>query len=144
MSQRPKFRASLLHCARLVNDEINNLLLPYRLNSSLWKVLYVINLKDGCTSIEIADYLNVSKPSIAKRIHALMQLEILELIPTEDKRQKKLVLSEIGRNLFEECSLVISKYEDSLIQAIEPEDKEVAHQVLEQLIEAINTAKSGV
>ena len=83
------FRSSLLRCARMMSDEVNTLLLPYQLNYSLWQVMFVIREKGCCTSIEMAEHLNVSKPSIAKRIQALSALNVLTHIETEDKRQKK-------------------------------------------------------
>ena len=36
-----------------MSDEINTILLQHQLNYSLWQVLYVIQLKQGCTSIDI-------------------------------------------------------------------------------------------
>ncbi len=51
--------------------------------------MFVIREKGGCTSIEMAEYLNVSKPSIAKRVHALTAFNVLAHVETEDKRQKK-------------------------------------------------------
>ena len=69
MSPPLGFRSAMLRCARMLSDEVNTLLIPYQLNYSLWQVMYVIQEMNGCTSIEIAEILNVSKPSIAKRIH---------------------------------------------------------------------------
>ena len=143
MNNQTRFRASLLHSARLLNDEINSLLLPYQLNSSLWKVLYVIDLKKGCTSIEIAEYLNVSKPSIAKRIQTLTELNVLVQVPTEDKRQKKLLLSDEGLILFNTCKHVINEFEDSLLQTISSEDLSITHKVLNQIIQQLSVPKFG-
>src|SRR5690606_13852316 len=125
MSPQLKFRASLLRCARLLSDEINTILLPHQLNYSLWQVLYVIQLKQGCTSIDIAEYLNVSKPSIAKRIHALMQLEVLEQVDTEDKRQKKLILSQKGIQLFQICSEKMDVFEQQLLFSLDQDMQKI-------------------
>lgn len=144
MSSLPKFRASLLQSARLMNDEINNLLLPHQLNSSFWQALYVIHQKGGCTSIEIADYLNVSKPSIAKRMNALIDLELLEQIPTEDKRQKKFVLSPNGKILFKTCSALIDDFESELLQDFAQDDIVVAKNLLNQLSDKLIRSKQGL
>ena len=93
----PPLRTALLHCARLLNDEINQLLLPYQLNMSLWQVIYVIEQKQGCTAIEIVQYLNISKPAVSKRVQALINLGLIELQETSDKRQKKIKLSAQGQ-----------------------------------------------
>ncbi|UDM37075.1 MarR family transcriptional regulator [Acinetobacter haemolyticus] len=139
MPNRLNFRASLLRCARLMSDEINTILLPHQLNYSLWQVLYVIQLKQGCTSIDIAEYLNVSKPSIAKRIHALIQLEVLDQVDTEDKRQKKLILSIKGQQLFAACSEKLDLFEQRLLlpldQAAQNSTLNTLHKLMEHLQE---------
>ncbi len=138
-----KFRASLLRCARLMSDEINTLLLPHQLNYSLWQVLYVIQLKQGCTSIDIAEYLNVSKPSIAKRIHALMQLDLLEQVDTEDKRQKKLILSCNGQQLFKICSKKLDEFEQQLLLPLDPAAQESTLDTLHKLMEHLQEMKGS-
>ena len=99
MNSRLGFRTSLLRSSRMICDEINTLLLPYQLNYSLWQVMFVIHEKQSCTSIDIANYLNVSKPSITKRTLILSQLGILTQLATQDKRQKKIALSDAGLQL---------------------------------------------
>ena len=138
-----KFRASLLRCARLMSDEINIILLPHQLNYSLWQVLYVIQLKQGCTSIDIAEYLNVSKPSIAKRIHTLMQLEVLEQVDTEDKRQKKLILSQKGVELFQICSKKMDVFEQQMLLPLDQDSQNCALDTLHTLMDHLQDLKSG-
>ncbi|WP_250852356.1 winged helix DNA-binding protein [Acinetobacter sp. ANC 5414] len=143
MSPQLKFRASLLRCARLMSDEINTILLPHQLNYSLWQVLYVIQLKQGCTSIDIAEYLNVSKPSIAKRIHALMRLEVLEQVDTEDKRQKKLILSAKGVEVFQICSEKMDVFEQQLLLPLDQNSKTCTLDTLHTLMEHLQELKTG-
>lgn len=137
------FRSSLLRCARMMSDEINTLLLPYQLNYSLWQVMFVIREKNGCTSIEMAEYLNVSKPSIAKRVHTLSQLHILTHVETEDKRQKKLILSETGLALFQQCSQDIDRFEQSLIAQFNPQDIRHSVHIFHSIVSALETQHSG-
>lgn len=143
MPNRLNFRASLLRCARLMSDEINTILLPHQLNYSLWQVLYVIQLKQGCTSIDIAEYLNVSKPSIAKRIHALIQLEILDQVDTEDKRQKKLILSIKGQQLFAACSEKLNLFEQRLLLPLDQAAQNSTLNTLHKLMDHLQEMKGG-
>jgi len=137
------FRPSLLRCARMISDEINTILLPYQLNYSLWQILFVIQEKHGCTSIEMAEYLNVSKPSIAKRIHVLMQMGVLSQIETEDKRQKKLMLSASGIALFQQCAAEIDSFEKQLIQNLDQHDIQRCINVLHAIINDLEINKTG-
>ena len=143
MPNRLNFRASLLRCARLMSDEINTILLPHQLNYSLWQVLYVIQLKQGCTSIDIAEYLNVSKPSIAKRIHALIQLEVLDQVDTEDKRQKKLILSIKGQQLFAACSEKLDLFEQRLLLPLDQAAQNSTLNTLHKLMDHLQEMKGG-
>ncbi|MGE8539200.1 MAG: MarR family winged helix-turn-helix transcriptional regulator, partial [Acinetobacter sp.] len=110
-SSSTRFRAVLLRCARLLSDEINTILLASQLNYSLWQVLYVIQIHQQCTLIDISNYLNVSKPSISKRIQNLVELALISQIETADKRQKLFTLSEKGIQTFANCSQQIDQFE---------------------------------
>lgn len=139
-----KFRTLLLRCSRLISDEYNLILLPHQLNYSLWQVLYVIQAQSEITSIDLAKYLNVSKPSIAKRVHTLLQLELLEQVFTEDKRQKKFKLSKQGQSLFETCSQKIDQFEQRLLVHINPNDLKQSSETLSQLLYQLEYQSQGV
>lgn len=134
----------MLRCSRLISDEYNLILLPHQLNYSLWQVLYVIQAQSEITSIDLAKYLNVSKPSIAKRVHKLLQLELLEQVFTEDKRQKKFKLSKQGQSLFETCSQKIDQFEQRLLVHINPNDLKQSSETLSQLLYQLEYQSQGV
>lgn len=127
----------------MMSDEVNTLLLPYQLNYSLWQVMFVIREKGGCTSIEMAEYLNVSKPSIAKRVHTLTALNVLIHVETEDKRQKKLILSPQGEDLFKQCSVEIDHFEKALISHFLPNDIQQSVSIFNRIIQTLECAKLG-
>ncbi|NWK75619.1 MarR family transcriptional regulator [Acinetobacter sp. SwsAc6] len=127
----------------MICDEINTLLLPYQLNYSLWQVMFVIHEKQSCTSIDIANYLNVSKPSITKRTLILSQLGILTQLATQDKRQKKIALSDAGLQLYQTCANVINDFEQSMIQQFDQKDVVLSTALLNTLIDQLSAKKSG-
>lgn len=133
----------MLRCARMLSDEVNTLLIPYQLNYSLWQVMYVIQEMNGCTSIEIAEILNVSKPSIAKRIHILIQQNIVMQVETDDKRQKKMVLTATGLKLYEQCSKEIDLLEQQLLHLFLATQIDVSTQLMNDLIDILNVRKIG-
>nr|WP_174505855.1 MarR family transcriptional regulator [Acinetobacter sp. Marseille-Q1620] len=141
---KPHFRTSILRCARLISDEINHLLEPFQLNYSLWQVLFVIHSKQNCTFLDIAEYLNVSKPSITKRIQALNQLGLLTQLETQDKRQKKLCLSEHGMQIYQICSSLIDEFEQLLISELKPDQISQSQLTTELVIQKLLLMKTGV
>ncbi|WP_077927909.1 MarR family winged helix-turn-helix transcriptional regulator [Wohlfahrtiimonas populi] len=141
MSQLPNFRIALIRSARLFSDEINTLLEPYQLNFSLWQALYAIHQKKECTSIEIAEELNVSKPSITKRMQALEKLQLIQPLPSIDKRQKLFCLSNEGHKLYQICANQIDALEENLLSAFAESDTEQTQHLLTQLIATLQQRK---
>lgn len=136
-----KYRTVLLRCARLLSEEFNQILLPHQLNYSLWQVIYFIHDQSEVNSIDVSKYLKVSKPSIAKRVQTLMQLDLLQQVSTADKRQKNLVLTPHGLELFETCSLQIDQYEQKLLSDFGKEQLEQSFNTLSQLLAHLQQPK---
>lgn len=130
----PTFRVTLLRTARLMSDEINLILLPYGLNYSLWQVLYLMQQHPFCTSIELSQCLNISKPSITKRVHSLLRLNLIEQQPTRDRRQKQLSLTFEGQQQYQHCSHLIDQFEQKLLQQLSPEHLTISQDFLLQLM----------
>lgn len=138
-----KFRTVLLRCARFLSEEINVILASHQLNYSLWQVVYLINERQGITSIEIAKYLQVSKPAIAKRVQRLIELDILEQADSIDKREKKLALTQHGHSIYLLCSELIDTHEQSLISAFDSEELDQSIQILSKVLSALENQKMG-
>lgn len=129
-----KFRTVLLRSARLLSDEFNEILLQHQLNYSLWQVLYLIQDQPEINANEIAKYLNVSKPSITKRVHSLMHLELIQALDGVDKRAKNLSLTKKGLLMFKTCSEQIDSYEKTLLSSFTPHALEQSFDTLNQLL----------
>ncbi len=136
-----KYRTVLLRCARLLSEEFNQILLPHQLNYSLWQVFYLVEDQPQINSIDVAKYLNVSKPSIAKRVQVLMQLNILQQVSTADKRQKNLVLTPHGTALYQICSAQIDQYEKQLLNPFNKDELEHSLNTLSQLLTQLESHK---
>lgn len=142
MSQLPNFRMALIRSARLFSDEINTLLEPYQLNFSLWQALYAIHQKKECASIQIAEELNVSKPSITKRMQALEKLHLIQPLPSIDKRQKLFCLSCEGHALYQICAQKIDALEHNLLSNFAESDTAQTQYLLTQLIDTLQQRKT--
>lgn len=142
-STTPRFRALLLRCARLMSDEINTILLSSQLNYSLWQVLYVIQSQQQATLADISSYLNVSRPSITKRIQHLVELDLISQIETADKRQKLFTLSQKGLETFVYCSQQIDHFEDQLLAPISAQEISSSQQVLAAVLQRLQPSAQG-
>lgn len=136
-----KYRTVLLRCARLLSDEYNELLLSHQLNYSLWQVLYLIQQRPGINSNEIAQELNVSKPSITKRVHQLIQLNLIEALDPQDKRHKPLCLNAQGHQVYQQCSEIIDQHEQALLASFDATALKHSFETLKDLLEQLESRK---
>ena len=143
MAIPPKIRTVLLRSARLMSEMINEVLEAYQLNYSLWQVIYLIHEHQCITSIDLSKILKVSKPSIAKRIQVLLQLNIIEPVESLDKREKKLQLTAHGYSVFSDCSKIIDVVEQNLLSNFQIKDLEQTFETLEQILQKLENNKRG-
>ena len=143
MTISPKIRTVLLRSARLMSEMINEVLEAYQLNYSLWQVVYLIHEHQCITSIDLSKILKVSKPSIAKRIQVLLQLNIIEPVKSLDKREKKLQLTAHGYSVFSDCSKMIDVAEQDLLSNFQINDLQQTFETLEQILQKLETNKRG-
>ena len=143
MTISPKIRTVLLRSARLMSEMINEVLEAYQLNYSLWQVIYLIHEHQCITSIDLSKILKVSKPSIAKRIQVLLQLNIIEPVKSLDKREKKIQLTAHGYSVFSDCSKMIDVAEQDLLSNFQINDLQQTFETLEQILQKLETNKRG-
>ena len=143
MAIPPKIRTVLLRSARLMSEMINEVLETYQLNYSLWQVIYLIHEHQCITSIDLSKILKVSKPSIAKRIQVILQLNIIEPVKSLDKREKKLQLTAHGYSVFSDCSKMIDVAEQDLLSNFQIKDLQQTFETLEQILQKLENNKRG-
>lgn len=143
MTISPKIRTVLLRSARLMSEMINEVLETYQLNYSLWQVIYLIHEHQCITSIDLSKILKVSKPSIAKRIQVLLQLNIIEPVKSLDKREKKIQLTAHGYSVFSDCSKMIDVAEQDLLSNFQIKDLQQTFETLEQILQKLENNKRG-
>ena len=143
MTISPKIRTVLLRSARLMSEMINEVLETYQLNYSLWQVIYLIHEHQCITSIDLSKILKVSKPSIAKRIQVILQLNIIEPVKSLDKREKKIQLTAHGYSVFSDCSKMIDVAEQDLLSNFQINDLQQTFETLEQILQKLETNKRG-
>ena len=143
MAIPPKIRTVLLRSARLMSEMINEVLEAYQLNYSLWQVIYLIHEHQCITSIDLSKILKVSKPSIAKRIQVLLQLNIIEPVESLDKREKKLQLTAHGYSVFSDCSKMIDVAEQDLLSNFQIKDLQQTFETLELILQKLENNKHG-
>jgi DNA-binding MarR family transcriptional regulator len=134
MSHSSSFRCLLLKSARLFSDQMNAYLQTQHLNYSLWQVLDVLDREQHCSLVDIAQHLNISAAAISCRILALDQKQLLQFLPSHNRREKIVGLSPAGQALYQHCQHDLQCLSDALLADIAPLQLQQATQVLQQLL----------
>ncbi|GAA0313180.1 MarR family transcriptional regulator [Oceanobacillus sp. FSL W7-1293] len=115
---------------RLLMKHLNDLLEKYQLSYSLWQV--IIYLKDSGTStlVDISNYYQVEKPGITRRVHRLQESGLIKEVPSTNRREKIIELTEEGKRVYQVCREEITALEHSISEGLTEEEKQISFQFL--------------
>jgi len=122
---------------RPIMTALNALLAKYQLSYSLWQVIYYIKKVGPSTLVEISNYYNIEKPSITRRVHRLLELDIVKQIPGKDKREKVIELTEVGEDIYLKCRKAITELENRLMDGMDHENQVHFYKTIQHLKERI-------
>ena len=120
---------------------INALLIQSKLDltSEMCAVLRLIWKKEGQKQKDLAEQLFKDKGSITKIIDNLEKRKLVERVSdTIDARNKKIMLTDSGRELEKVVLPLLDVFLDSITVAIETEELEITKRVLGQLIKKLS------
>ena len=116
---------------------LNELLSDHGLSYSLWQVIYYINKNGPSTLVEIANYYNVEKPTITRRVHRLEEMQIVKPIPGKDRREKIIQLTDSGKEIYRSCRIKITNLENHVMEGITQEEQLAIYHIFPKIQENI-------
>lgn len=120
---------------------LNELLSTNELSYSLWEVVFYIKKNGPSTLVDIANYYNVEKPTITRRVHRLEELQIVKQIAGQDRREKIIQLTESGEEVYKVCREKITDLEMRIMEDIGQDVRETIFHILPKIQE--NILKKG-
>ena len=126
-----------LRLYRPLITSLNELLSAYELSYSLWQVVYYIKNNGPSTLVDIANYYNLEKPTITRRVHRLEELQIVKQIGGQDRREKIIQLTESGEEVYKACRKNITDLEMRVMEDIGKDEQEVVFHTLPKIQENI-------
>jgi MarR family transcriptional regulator, transcriptional regulator for hemolysin len=126
-----------LRLYRPLITSLNELLSEFELSYSLWQVIFYIKHNGPSTLVDIAIQYNVEKPTITRRVHRLEELQIIQHITGQDRREKIIELTEIGDEVYKTCRKKITDLEIRIMEGIAKEEQEAVFNILPKLQENI-------
>lgn len=115
MNQSQQFFETLLSLRRNYIEEMNILLSHYQLSTAQWLVFKSIAVSAPTTLVEVAKQRSIEKPTATKIIQKLIELQLLDVTPGQDKREKILSLSIDGRRHYEKIQQAVNQVQQAAL-----------------------------
>lgn len=128
-----KFFQQLLLLYRPFENNLNIQLNKHDLHRAQWSILYYLNNYGSATLVELANYQSVEKPTITRTIARLEELGYVEHVPSKDKREKRMRLTELGKKVYSEVRVTIDQYEQEILNGITEEEQLAAIRIMGEI-----------
>ncbi len=126
-----------LQFARLFTKKLNEQLIAIGLYQSQWTIVYYLIQSGPSTLVEISQYLNVEKPTVSRTVDRLEKAGIIEKIPSKDKRERRIQLTDKGNQVYYEAIAVVEAFEQKLIEEISQADMETTCRTIQHIRERL-------
>ncbi|MGM9987851.1 MAG: MarR family winged helix-turn-helix transcriptional regulator [Bacillaceae bacterium] len=123
MLSYPRFFHQFMLLYRPFISELNKQLEPYDLYSSQWSILFFIKNYGPLTLVEISNFFHVEKPTITRTVKVLEQRNYIQSIPGKDKREKRLVLTDLGEKVYTAVRIKLDAFEEEILKGIPEEEQ---------------------
>ncbi|CUU49812.1 MULTISPECIES: MarR family winged helix-turn-helix transcriptional regulator [Clostridium] len=122
-------------------SKLNELLGEHDLSYSLWQVILYLKNNQPSSLVDIANYYNIEKPSITRRVQRLEERLIVKTISGKDRREKIIELTEIGEELYDVCRERITQLENDVVKGISENDQIITFETLPKIQKNITDEK---
>lgn len=109
---------------RPFENRLNELLVEHQIQRAQWTIMYYLFNFGSATLVELSNYQGVEKPTVTRTINRLEELEFVEHVPSKDKREKRMQLTELGRKVYSEVRVTIDQFEQDILNGI-PENEQL-------------------
>lgn len=125
--------STLRLCQRPYMNHMQRAFAPYQITDVQWGFIRYLKEVGPASNSEIAHYWGVEKPSVTTIAQKLVEQQLIELIPGEDKRVKKMVLTEKGLNMYATLRQVVDALYEELLQGVTMEEQQQLSALLTKL-----------
>lgn len=129
--------AKLIHLlyqtTRAISQGVNQVLADYGLYSSEWSIIVAIKETGPVSQIALANYLNIEPAAISKTVVKLEEKGFVERKSGNDKREKKVFLTEKALNQYAIWEKAIDNHRQSILVDLPVEKQHELHVMLESI-----------
>lgn len=86
-----------------------------------WSLLQYLHTHQTATSSQLAEYWEVEKPTVSANVKALLKRNYITVTSGQDKREKQLMLTTSGQDVFSAISEEVFAFQAKLLGNLTPE-----------------------
>ncbi|WP_084798067.1 MarR family winged helix-turn-helix transcriptional regulator [Neobacillus mesonae] len=105
----------------------------HELHRAQWTIIYYLENFGSATLVELSNYQGVEKPTITRTISQLEKLGYVAHVPGEDKREKRMQLTDAGKQLYQTVRVTVDEYEEEILQGISEEELKTTITMMEEI-----------
>ncbi len=128
-----KFFQQLLLLYRPFENRLNAQLAKHDLYRAQWSILYHLFNNGSATLVELSNYQYVEKPTVTRTINRLEELGYVEHVPSKDRREKRMQLTELGKNIYKDVRVTIDQFEQDILKGISEEEQLGAIRIMTEI-----------
>ncbi|MFO1446095.1 MarR family transcriptional regulator [Bacillus sp. Bva_UNVM-123] len=119
---------------RPFETQLNEQLMEYHIHRTEWAILYYLMLDEHIRLVEIGRLLGMDKPNVTRTIKRLVELDYIELSPSQsDGRKKNIKVTEKGYTLFHTLRASINVFELELLEGVSEEEQRSMYSTLKTI-----------
>ncbi|WP_262304121.1 MarR family transcriptional regulator [Neobacillus niacini] len=133
MKSSQKFFHHFMMLYRPFENKLNVLLSEHGMQRAQWTILYYLYHFGSATLVELAHYQGVEKPTVTRTVNRLEELAYIEQVPSKDKREKRIMLTQLGKKVYVETRVPIDEFEAEILKGITEHEQLDAIRIMEEI-----------
>jgi len=110
---------------RPVASNLDKVIGGFNLTLSQWKVIDFVEKCGACTLVAISRHFSTEKPSVTRMINCLEEKQLVEKLSGKDRREKRIQLTGLGREVYAACRHTLDEVELHLVRGIPDEEQRI-------------------
>jgi len=125
----------LFQTVRIISKGLNAKLEFHGIYSSEWSIITTLNEKGSMTQGTLASYLNIEPPAVSKSLVKLEQKGLVMRIPGDDKREKKVALTEKAVEQYLTWREIVGHHRNAILTNLSEEKQKEAIMLLKVIFQ---------
>lgn len=124
-------KIALLH--RKMIYKINEILKPFHLNTSDWRVFLYLSQVEQSSLIQICEFYSIDKAILSRNVAKLHKFDFIIFLESQDKREKIISLSPKGKEIYFKINFLIRTYESKILEDLNTKEKQELNHIIDKI-----------